>query len=349
MFRLLPETQPEPGKGPCCLRSAPGPPLSYHAPMNSKIILCPGQGAQTVGMGNAWRETSKEARAIFNKADKILGDTLGAPLSTLCAEGPSEALNRTDISQPALFVAAAACLAGAAAQLGWKKSESPSVCAGLSLGEYTALYAAGAISFEDGLRLVTLRGRAMQDAAENQASGMVAFIGGDEQQAQAICDLARGDDVLVCANFNAPGQVVVSGGTSACQRATTEAEAAGLKATQLPVAGAFHSPLMQPAADRLGEALEKTKIAEPKCPVLSNVTGEPHEPGDAGTMEASIRRKLVEQLTNPVRWARCCRWILKNAEGELIELAPGKTLAGLMRRIERGTKVKSYDDPSAIS
>jgi [acyl-carrier-protein] S-malonyltransferase len=192
----------------------------------------------------------------------------------------------------------------------------------------------------------------MQDAAQASPSGMVALIGADEDQAQAVCDKARGGEVLVCANFNAPGQVVVSGSKGACERAAEAAGEMGLRATALPVAGAFHSPLMAPAAARLGEALAATKIAEPRCPVMSNVTAEPHGPFAGGSMADAIRRRLVEQLTSPVRWAGCCQWLIGNAGrlggSEFVELSPGKTLGGLMRRIDRGTKVKSYDDPSSL-
>jgi [acyl-carrier-protein] S-malonyltransferase len=211
---------------------------------------------------------------------------------------------------------------------------------------------AGAIGFEDGLRLVALRGRAMQETAEGVPSGMVALIGADEEQAQAVCERAAGGEVLVCANFNAPGQVVVSGTAGACERAVGVAGGMGLRAAVLPVAGAFHSPLMAPAAARLGEALAATAIEEPRCPVMSNVTALPHAGIGAGSMADGIRRRLVEQLTSPVRWAGCCEWLIGNGGGlggsEFVELSPGKALGGLMRRIDRGTRVKSYDDPTGL-
>lgn len=314
----------------------------------SLVILCPGQGAQTVGMGKRWAEASPEAAKVFAEADGILGDRLGAPISRLCFEGPAERLNQTDVSQPAIYVASMASLAGIRASWGAGIGELPLVaCAGLSLGEYTALTGAGAISFVDGLELVTLRGRAMQDAAEASASGMVALIGADEAQAQELCDRARESDVLVPANFNAPGQVVVSGSLSACERAERVASEMGLRATKLAVAGAFHSPLMQPAADRLGAALATATIREPRCPVMSNVTGVPHEACEGSTMGDSIRRRLVEQLTSPVRWADNCRWLgERHASAGYHELAPGKTLAGLMRRIDRNVKVETHDEPA---
>lgn len=303
------------------------------------ITLCPGQGAQRVGMGKAWFDAATEAAQTFAAADAQLADRLGAPLSRLCFEGPSDRLNMTDAAQPAIYVASAACWQGLIARLG----ESPKLAAaaGLSLGEYTALHVAGSLSFADGLELVALRGRAMQDAAEASDGGMVALIGADEAQAQAVCDEGAQGEVLVCANFNAPGQIVLSGHASACERATSVAEKMGLRATRLEVAGAFHSPLMEPAADRLREALEKVELREPGCPVVSNVTAAPHE------SVQSIRERLVEQLVRPVRWDQSCRWLIENTPSPMHELAPGKVLSGLMRRIDRSVKVVNHDEPDA--
>jgi [acyl-carrier-protein] S-malonyltransferase len=305
------------------------------------VILCPGQGAQAVGMGKAWFDASPEAKALFGEADRILGSRLGAPLSQLCFDGPADRLNQTDVSQPAIFTASIACWKGMLAAMGFGNGEaSIAATAGLSLGEYTALVLGGAMSFEDGLELVTLRGQAMQQAAEASPGGMVALIGADETQALDVCERARGGDVLVCANFNAPGQIVLSGHKTACERAATVAGEMGLRATVLTVAGAFHSPLMQPAADRLAAALAKTTIAAPRATVVSNVTALPHT-ADGG----SIRQRLVEQLTSPVRWSQSCQWLTANVKAEYHELAPGKTLAGLMRRIDKNTKVINHEEP----
>lgn len=307
------------------------------------VILCPGQGAQAVGMGKAFFEKSSEARAIFEQADGILGNSLGSSLSKLCFEGPAERLNQTDVSQPAIFTTSIACYAALKAQWSYGNGEAPIVAAaGLSLGEYTALTIAGAMTFEEGLKLVTLRGRAMQDAAEASQGGMVALIGADETQAQQVCDKARGNDVLVCANFNAPGQIVLSGSKAACDRAAPIASDLGLRATVLVVAGAFHSPLMKPAAERLAGALEKTAIKPPRCPVYANVTAAAHE-----NDPQSIRTKLVEQLTSPVRWAQSCAAIASQFAGkaDFHELAPGRTLAGLYRRIDKNVKVLPHEEP----
>lgn len=310
------------------------------------IVLCPGQGAQAVGMGRAWAEGSAAAREVFDRADAVLGSRLGSPLSVLCFDGPAETLNRTDVSQPAIYACSVASwrgMAEARADAAWDVVAA----AGLSLGEYTALHIAGVIGFEDGLELVTLRGRAMQDAAEAQPSGMLALIGCDEEQANAVCEAARHDGVLVCANFNAPGQVVLSGDADAIARAEAAAKEAKLRATPLPVAGAFHSPLMEPAADRLAEALAATRLdvqALQARPVYSNVTAQPHE-HDAD----SVRRRLTEQLTHPVRWAQSCLNMIEAGLGHGAswhETAPGKSLAGMMRRIDRGVSVASHDTPT---
>ncbi len=314
---------------------------------DSPIILCPGQGAQAVGMGRAWVQASPEARAIFARADEILGDRFGTMLSSLCLDGPAERLNRTDVSQPAIYVTSVACWRGLLAKWGISPGEAKlAATAGLSLGEYTALHIAGCFDFETGLELVALRGRAMQDAAEAVPSGMLALIGADESQASVVCDQAREDGVLVCANFNAPGQVVLSGDKAAIERAGGIAATMGLRATPLPVAGAFHSPLMRPAAARLSEALAARTFREPSCPVVSNVTARPHGPSGGRTTVEEIKVRLVEQLTAAVRWEASCRWLAGTSAGAWQELAPGKTLSGLMRRIDKNVKVVSHDEPS---
>jgi [acyl-carrier-protein] S-malonyltransferase len=357
--------------------------------MSPAVIVCPGQGAQAVGMGRAWHETSAAARETFAIADEILRDRLPAPLPRICFDGPAEQLNRTDISQPAIYVCSVAChralvergdlptiaghcstgslrtthfehRRGASASHTSHSSETIAVqssrgddasailgLAGLSLGEYTALHLAGAFEFEDGLRLVAERGRLMQQAAETSHGGMVALIGADENQAEAVCREAAGStDVLVCANFNAPGQIVLSGGSDACRRAVEIALRDGFRATALAVAGAFHSPLMKPAADGLALALADTAIRVPEAPVWSNVTGLPHQPENAEL----LRQRLVEQLVKPVRWAQLCLDMAQRASMTSVvcdwhELAPGSVLKGLMRRIDRNVKVISHDEP----
>ena len=310
------------------------------------VVLCPGQGAQAVGMGRQWFDASAAAREVFEEADAVLGDRLGAPLSRICFEGPSERLDRTDASQPAIYACSVACWAGLHdGAAGGPGLDDVLAFAGLSLGEYTALHLGGALDFATGLRLVAERGRLMQEAAEASRGGMVALIGGDEASADAVCQEAAGGEVLVPANYNAPGQIVLSGSAGACDRAAAAAEARGLRATRLTVAGAFHSPLMQPAADRMAEVLAAAEIRGPRVPTWSNVTGDAHDPENVEL----LRERLVQQITSPVRWAQGCLLLPAGDSIGHHELAPGTVLKGLMRRIDRTRKVTSHDQPTAPS
>jgi len=312
----------------------------------SSVILCPGQGAQAVGMGRAWNDRSPAAARIFMQADTVLGSSLGAPLTSLCFDGPADTLNKTNVSQPAIYVCSIACYRGLEEQ--GKLPSHLAAAAGLSLGEYTALHLAGVFSFEDGLRLVATRGRLMQDAAEASKGGMVALIGAEPAQAEELCRRAAQSEVLVCANFNAPGQIVLSGHQSACQRAVEMAKELKLVAKPLTVAGAFHSPLMQPAADEMAAALAGTPMKTPNMPVYSNVTAEPHPmkgEGGSGDGVELLRRRLVEQIVQPVRWSESCQRMVAAGMMKFVELAPGTVLRGLMRRIDKTAEVTSHDEP----
>jgi len=305
--------------------------------MSDTFILCPGQGSQHVGMGQAWFDAYPVAKQTFAAAD----EALGINLADLCFKGPDDELNRTDVAQAAIYTASVACYQ---ALIESEQIAPPSAVAGLSLGEFTALHLAGAMSFADGLRLVRLRGQAMQDAADAaEPSTMVALTGNaSEDEINALCDKAREDGVLVPANFNSPMQTVLSGSTAACERAAALAPDHGLKPTLLTVAGAFHSPIMQPAADRLAAALDQVEWSAPRCPVYANVTAQPHDPDPA-----SIKQRLVEQLTSPVRWSQSMQAAAKDhAELDFHELAPGKVLSGLMRRIEKSIKVTNHAEPN---
>ena len=292
-------------------------------------------------MGKAWFDAHPVAAQTFAAAN----DALGFPLSDLCFDGPADELNRTDMAQCAIYTTSVACFQ---ALLESGRIERFDLTAGLSLGEFTALHLAGAYDFVEGLNLVKLRGQAMQDAAEASRGSMVAITGEVSESAidQLCADtLAKLDpaEVLVPANFNSPMQVVVSGSIAACEAAVPVAESMGFKATPLTVAGAFHSPLMQPAADRLRDALDAVQWNAPNVPVLSNVTGRPHDE----TVD-SIKARLVEQLTHPVRWSQSMQWATQHHPADTtryIELAPGKVLTGLMRRIDRGVKVENFDKP----
>jgi [acyl-carrier-protein] S-malonyltransferase len=299
---------------------------------NRTYILCPGQGAQLIGMGKDFYESSPAAREVFDIANSIVGFDLRAA----CFTGPDEFLNQTDISQPAIYTTSIASFR-AAVELGLIDPSAVTSYAGLSLGEYTALHLAGVFSFEAGLRLVAARGKFMQEAAIATPSGMVAILGADEAAVDKICQEAAVGEVLVPANFNAPGQIVISGGHAACGRGLKAAEAAGFKATALKVAGAFHSPLMQSGADKMKVELDRTTFDQPKTTVYSNVTAAPHaEP-------ASIKERLIQQIVSPVKWEQTMKLLI--AEGgdgaRFVELAPNRHLAGLAKRISRRLPIES--------
>ncbi|MGC9454672.1 MAG: ACP S-malonyltransferase [Phycisphaerae bacterium] len=301
-------------------------------------ILFPGQGAQKVGMGKDVCEASPAAAAVFEQAEQAVE----MPLRKLCFEGPEETLARTDVCQPAIFTVSAAMLAAMAERLG-DDAPQPALTAGLSLGEYTALYAAGGVDLATGVRLVARRGAEMQRAAEQSDSGMVSVLGIDEDAAWKLAEAAAEAEVLVCANFNCPGQVVLSGQKGACKRAADLAEQFGASgAVELKVAGAFHSELIRPAADALAETLAEADIRKPRVPVVSNVDARPHEDPD------DIRRCLLEQLTSPVRWQQCMEYMLANGVEKFYEVGPGRVLAGLMKRIKRRADFTSINSNDTI-
>lgn len=294
--------------------------------MGQQAVMFPGQGAQQVGMGKDVAERSAAARAVFDQAN----ERLGFDLASLCFDGPAEEIEKTDIQQPAIFVTSVA-LWRAFVEAGGR-ADAFAYSGGLSLGEYTALHVAGAVSFEDALRLVRRRGQLMQEAATASPSGMVSLVGADETSAEALCAAVRQDEVLVCANFNCPGQVVISGAKAACERAVEAAGEHKLRAVTLPVAGAFHSPCMEPAAEGLWAVLTETRFSQPRMAVVSNVTGKPHENAD------SIREGLRRQLTAPVRWQHCVERMIADGVDSFVEVGPGKVLCGLLRKIDRSQK-----------
>lgn len=302
--------------------------------MSKTAFLFPGQGAQHAGMGKQLAAEFPAARELFDRSY----DVLGFDLAQLCHEGPQEELDKTNISQPALYVSSFAALEKL-------KAESPetvencSLAAGLSLGEYTALAFAGAISFEDGLRVVRKRGEAMQAASDQVESGMVSALLLDED---AVNDVAAktnetGSRIWI-ANYLCPGNTVLSGDKAACETAAKLIEEAGGRAIPLSVAGAFHTPIMEPAVEELSEVLASIEISSPRIPVVSNVDAATHSDPD------EIRSLLVEQVQNPVLWEKSVRFLLGEGVEQFYEVGPGKVLKGLMRRIDRKTKCDVVND-----
>lgn len=299
----------------------------------SMAFLFPGQGAQSVGMCKSIYDKFACAKSLFDRAAEILG----YDLAKLCFEGPKEQLDSTVYSQPALFV-------GALAALEMLKEVKPDLVAsathtaGLSLGEYTALVFAGALTFEDGLRVVQRRGQVMQESADRRPSGMASLLMLERDKVQAVCDEASAVGQVSIANFLCPGNLVISGEKPAVAKAVELAEAAGGKTVTLAVAGAFHTSIMEPADQKLAEALASVTIQKPRIPVVSNVDAAVHwEPDE-------IRQLLVRQVVNPVRWEDSIRWLLANGVTEFTEVGPGKVLAGLLKRIDRKAKCENVNE-----
>lgn len=300
-------------------------------------LLCPGQGAQHLGMGKDFCNSFGVARRVYDQADKHLG----FPLSKLCFEGPEETLNKTDIAQLAIFTTSVAIFE---TLLELNKTTAPDFAAGLSLGEYTALHIAGVFSFLDGLTIVKARGQLMQAAAEAAPSTMLALLGADEAAADALCAEAAQGDILVPANFNTPGQIVLSGSIPACERAAKLVESkSGLKAIPLKVAGAFHSPFMQSAADQMANVLARIAFNPPKFPVISNVTAQPH------TDAESTKALLVRQVIAPVRWYQSVETLRSLGVTNWLEVGPGRTLTGMMRKIDRKAPIENYSTTEGLA
>lgn len=294
-------------------------------------LLMPGQGAQQVGMGADFAAASAAAKAVFERAD----ETLGFPLSKICFEGPQAELTRTDVAQPAIYTCSLAALAALDERL--DGGLEATMAAGLSLGEYTAMTAAGALDFADGLRLVRLRGEAMQAASETMPSGMTSVLGLEREALEELCEQAAEESGGICqiANLNSPGQIVVSGENSALDVLEPLAKEAGARrAIRLEVAGAFHSEVMRPAAAALSAALREVEVRRPDCPVYQNATAAPETDPEA------LKENLARQLTAPVLWEESFRAMAAAAgETPFLEPAPGRVLAGLARKIAPEAKV----------
>ena len=289
-----------------------------------KAYIFPGQGAQFSGMGKDIYHVSPEARSLFEKANEILG----FDITKIMFEGTAEELKETKVTQPAIFIHSVALFKA----LGRKAM--PEMVAGHSLGEFSALVANGALTFEDGLKLVSQRAQAMQKACDVEPSTMAAVLGLDDEIVEAVCADIEG--TVVAANYNCPGQLIISGEIKAVEEACEQLKERGAKrALLLPVGGAFHSPLMEPAREELAAAIENTKFSTPSCPIYQNVST------FAVTKPDEIKENLLFQLTAPVKWTQSVQNMLKDGATEFIEVGPGKVLQGLVKKIDRSPTVSS--------
>ena len=291
-----------------------------------KAFVFPGQGAQFVGMGKDLYESNPLAKELFEKAN----DILGYRITDIMFDGTDEELKQTKVTQPAVFLHSV-LTALFATPSDNPEENKPQMMAGHSLGEFSALVAAGALSFEDGLRLVYARAMAMQKACDAAPSTMAAIIGLPDEKVVEVCQAVSTDDsVVVAANFNCPGQIVISGNVEAVQLACEKMKEAGAKrALPLNVGGAFHSPLMQPAKEELQKAIEQTEVKSPKCPVYQNVDALPH------TDPEEIKANLIAQLTSSVRWTESVKHMIADGADDFTECGPGKALQGMIGRIDK--------------
>ncbi|MDL2304537.1 ACP S-malonyltransferase [Bacteroides sp. OttesenSCG-928-D19] len=293
-----------------------------------KVFVYPGQGAQFVGMGKSMYDENQRAKELFEQAN----DILGFRITDIMFSGTDDELKQTKVTQPAIF------LHSVILSKIWGKLFTPGMVAGHSLGEFSALTAANALSFEDGLTLVSKRAHAMQKACELQPSTMAAIIGLPDEKVEQVCADIK-DDIVVCANYNCPGQIAISGTESGIDKACEMLTAAGAKrALKLKVGGAFHSPLMEPARAELAEAIGATTFGQPICPVYQNYTALP------STDATAIKNNLIAQLTAPVKWTQTVRNMVADGADHFVELGPGKVLQGLILKIDNSVTAESYQD-----
>ncbi len=306
--------------------------------MRKTALLFPGQGAQYSGMGKDFYEQFKEAREVFDKANEVLG----FDLASLCFHGKQEELNKTSICQPAILVTSIAIL-----EVLKKNSSIPMetclAAGGLSLGEYTAHIAAGSLTFTDGVRLVYKRGLFMQEACNTNPGGMVSVIGLEDEKVDQICNEMKSLGIICAANYNSPGQVVISGEKTVLEKASLLAKERGARmVVPLKVDGAFHSDLMSPASSKLSRELESTPISKPNIPVVANIHAHyVREPGE-------IKASLAKQLNSPVRWHQSVSMLIHDGFNHFYEIGPGKSLSGLMKRIDSTQEIKNIDTVEAF-
>jgi [acyl-carrier-protein] S-malonyltransferase len=298
--------------------------------MKSVAFIFPGQGSQYVGMGRELFENFSVAKKTFEEAD----DTLHFSISALCFKGPEEALKLTENTQPAVLTMSIAALKVLQAE----KEMIPQFTAGHSLGEYSALVASRALSFSEAVKIVRLRGKFMQEAVPVGEGAMAAVLGMEREQIEKLCEEISSGEILTPANFNSPGQIVIAGHSKAVERAIERVKQEGKKAVLLPVSAPFHSPLMKPAGERLGKALEEISVADLKIPVVTNVEAE------VNTEKERVKELLVAQVSSPVRWEESMRKMVEKEIEQVLEIGPGKVLSGLMKRIDGRVESKNLED-----
>ena len=302
--------------------------------MSLVAFIFPGQGSQSVGMGKALFDAFPEARAVFEEADEALHEKL----STLIFDGPEDALKLTANTQPAILTVSVAAL-----RLLEKAGRAPALVAGHSLGEYSALVAAGAIGLADAVRSVRARGTFMQEAVPAGVGAMAAVIGLAPEKVKQACDEAAQGEVVAPANYNSPEQTVIAGHAKAVERAQEKLKAAGAKRVlPLPVSAPFHCALMEPVKTRLSEVLGKVKVSSPRVPVVTNVEAKPN--GDA----AKVVPLLIEQVSHPVRWIETVQELKRQGVGRVVEVGPGRVLCGLVKRIDKEIETLNVEDPASL-
>ena len=302
--------------------------------MKGLAFIFPGQGSQSIGMGKVFCDNFSAAKQVFQEAD----DTLRFGLSTLCFQGPEDALKLTENTQPAILTTSVAALRVLQSEMGIEAE----LAAGHSLGEYSALVAAGALAFADAVKIVRLRGKFMQEAVPVGEGAMAAVLGLERKEVETLCEEAASGEVLSPANFNCPGQIAIAGHSKAVQRAIEKIKEMGKKAVLLPVSAPFHSPLMKPAGERLGKELEPIFVHDLKTPVMTNVEAQ------INTSKERVKGLLVAQVSSPVRWEESMRGMIDQGIERMIEIGPGKVLCGLMKRIDGKIKMGNVEDLDSL-
>jgi [acyl-carrier-protein] S-malonyltransferase len=302
--------------------------------MKKTAFLFPGQGSQAVGMGKEFYDNFPSARQVFEEAN----DSLHFSITTLCFQGPDKTLKLTENTQPAILTMSIAALR----VLETENGITPSLTAGHSLGEYSALVASGSLAFSDAVKIVRLRGKFMQEAVPVGEGAMAAVLGMDREEIESLCEEVAQEEILAPANFNCPGQIVVAGHAKAVQRAVDKVNERGRRAVMLPVSAPFHSPLMKPAAERLDKELAEVPVGELRIPVVTNVEAE------INALKERVKDLLVRQVFHPVRWEESMRKMVGEGVERVVEIGPGKVLTGLMKRIAGEVETANLQDMETL-